>query len=102
MSSTTVREGLEEHEIFCPVCKGLGKKPGTDLVCKKCHGDGKLDWLENIVGKRKKHHEFYFQVKDLQDSFADGILKELTESMAEQMAKEIDREIMRQILGRER
>jgi DnaJ-class molecular chaperone len=24
-------------------------------VCPKCHGDGKLDWIENIVGKKESN-----------------------------------------------
>ena len=23
--------------------------------CPKCHGEGKMDWIENIIGKRKDY-----------------------------------------------
>jgi len=42
---------LKEGEIKCPECDGTGidKK---QLFCFKCYGDGKLDWIETVVGKK--------------------------------------------------
>ena len=77
---------LEEYEIVCDKCSGEGTIPveGTRFCtnCPKCLGDGKIDWIENIVGKRR--------VKD--------ILDEIASAMAEELAKEIDKEIMKELM----
>ncbi len=44
----------------CKVCKGTGNGykianvDGSDIYtwCIECFGEGKLDWIENIVGKK--------------------------------------------------
>ena len=48
---------LEEGEIICSECNGTGvNRHGTfEYVCSKCQGDGKLDWVENVVGKKVKY-----------------------------------------------
>jgi len=54
---------LKTGESECKVCKGTGqieiKKDkkyqrffSSHISCQKCYGDGKLDWIENVVGKR--------------------------------------------------
>jgi len=55
---------LEDGEIICSQCHGTGK-PNNNKInykdpflrvpkdCDKCYGSGKLDWIENIVGKEK-------------------------------------------------
>lgn len=53
---------LKEGEVICSPCKGTGviittEKRGNGFYqvktfCEKCNGDGKLDWIENITGKR--------------------------------------------------
>ena len=40
---------LKEGEVICPECEGV---EFDDYRCPKCHGYGKLDWVEIIVGKR--------------------------------------------------
>jgi len=52
---------LNEGEVICDQCNGKGYEKYTEpkgnnfyikkRTCIKCHGDGKLDWLENITGK---------------------------------------------------
>ncbi len=54
---------LKEGELVCPVCDGRGwiydhptyttKFYHSGSQCKKCHGIGKLDWIELIVGKKR-------------------------------------------------
>lgn len=47
--------------MICPKCKGSGNRAKWDqipdyrytLKCEKCNGDGELDWIEMIVGKKK-------------------------------------------------
>jgi hypothetical protein len=52
---------LEKGEVICDRCFGKGVMRITEQrgksfypvkkMCDKCHGDGKLDWIENIRGK---------------------------------------------------
>lgn len=47
---------LNPGDVICPECKGavVNDKLGNGLpivACSVCHGEGKLDWIENIVGK---------------------------------------------------
>jgi len=60
---------LEKGEIICPECSGFGISEyiqeinietyqsmiGKEL-CRKCQGAGKLDWIENLVGKENPLH----------------------------------------------
>lgn len=49
---------LKEGEMICPKCKGIPIKKrlvenGWFFVfCPGCHATGKVDWIENIVGKK--------------------------------------------------
>ena len=54
---------LEEGEVLCSKCHGEGVvwrvtietiQNKEDFLCKKCLGSGKLDWLENMMGGKKK------------------------------------------------
>lgn len=56
---------LEDGEEFCKKCNGEGMvvsrryhepliKKGHLLLCDKCDGDGKVDWIEKATGKRIK------------------------------------------------
>jgi hypothetical protein len=38
----------------CNLCDGKGRVPvpQNDVTCPKCKGTGKLDWVENVVGKK--------------------------------------------------
>ena len=39
---------------------GYGKKYNVK-TCKKCLGDGKLDWIENAVGKKEMSFRSYIK-----------------------------------------
>ncbi len=52
-------------EVICPKCNGerffitenLMAEYKVDVkLCDRCHGDGKLDWVENAVGKNKQKY----------------------------------------------
>lgn len=48
---------LNVGEILCPKCQAndiVGKGKPTVFGCDKCHGKGKLDWIENVVGIRQQ------------------------------------------------
>jgi len=66
LSSKIVEESdLEEGEVICNKCSGKRRietdKPKwwrlrlseIESLCPKCWGDGKLDWIENAVGKKR-------------------------------------------------
>ena len=56
---------LNDGDVICPKCKGSGKpefngiKKGELFLtkpfpeCEHCNGEGKLDWVEAVVGKQK-------------------------------------------------
>jgi len=49
-------ESLKENEIEkdeCEVCAGLGYIQGIDTICPHCRGEGRIDWIEQITGKRE-------------------------------------------------
>jgi len=49
-------EDLEEGEVLCDICKGHGyitNEIWGRIVCRKCQGLAKLDWIERIVGKKE-------------------------------------------------
>jgi hypothetical protein len=52
---------LLENEYLCEPCNGWGRVMNEDgeirtiyVQCPRCLGEGKLDWVENVVGKLKK------------------------------------------------
>jgi hypothetical protein len=60
---------LEAGEIICDKCDGktfiqYTEKRGNGfypmkMVCPKCKGHGKLDWVENITGTKKEEKDPY-------------------------------------------
>lgn len=68
LSSEIIGESdLEEGEVICNKCNGKRQiktdKPKwwqlrlaeIESLCPKCFGDGKLDWIENAVGKKRPY-----------------------------------------------
>jgi hypothetical protein len=54
---------LEPGEEICPHCEGKGEEPGKyiegyRMTCRKCWGEGKLDWIEMAMGKQFDHIPF--------------------------------------------
>lgn len=72
------KEGLVYE---CYRCKGSGREP-DDIYskCKFCWAIGKLDWIENIVGKQKPTLSFE---------------EEAIENMSIEIAKQIDKDILK-------
>ncbi len=50
-------DNLDETEMICDKCNGKGIIPpklnsnAWPSICTKCQGDGKVDWISNIMGK---------------------------------------------------
>ena len=65
--------------------------------CPKCNGTGFLDWIENILGKKKKKKSFTIKwdTKHLQ---GEVVYKEVVELMSEEIKISIDEEILKKLL----
>jgi hypothetical protein len=60
---------LEPGDVICDRCNGHGVMTHTvqkkknffveKTVCDKCHGECKLDWIENVRGKEKKESRYH-------------------------------------------
>ena len=66
MKQIEYKHWLNEGEIFCDKCNGTGYKKDAilsnlnfDIYCNKCLGEGKLDWIENIVGKKSNSNTVF-------------------------------------------
>jgi RecJ-like exonuclease len=88
---------LKEGEVICDKCNGTGvwKKVHP---CYKCLGKGKLDWVTNVMGGRRKPlvaHWGTSSASSLSDSnkINDKFIKE----MAREMVKKIDEEILQSL-----
>jgi hypothetical protein len=67
---------LKEGEQICTECNGTGEKSlgswkdksGRLSVimtsCKKCLGHGKLDWIEEVVGKNGRYPRTPYIIKE--------------------------------------
>jgi len=61
--------------MICDQCQGSGKVPvskhnGITVIeslkqCPKCVGTGKVDWIENVVGKRKPFTQLFQEIMDV-------------------------------------
>ena len=40
--------------MICPLCKGKRYNEDPMISCKKCRGDGKVDWISNAMEVKKK------------------------------------------------
>jgi len=71
----------------CSKCKGTGFFPESGIyskICPKCFGSKKLNWIENIIGKKRPRNKTYvnfpnsnnlnFQVGDFVSVNKDGKL----------------------------
>lgn len=112
-ASTSENLKLKEGEMICDKCEGKGgashAHPSSDLNspnwvrCQKCQGKGKVDWVENIVGKKPE-----FDHGSSSSSMSSGgtfaisgtsgnpfnIPQNVLDGAAQQIANEIDKEIL--------
>lgn len=90
---------LEEWEMVCDKCEGRGTSWIYTTPCSKCQGKGKVDWIENIVGKKPEtidtsgsNNAFVgYQSGLCKTTGSDNII---INALAQQLANEIDQEIM--------
>mgnify|MGYP002628953280 CR=1 FL=1 len=74
---------IEPGEVICDKCNGTGETIRLFMfnysgmnehgerkdMCPKCKGDGKLDWIDNVLGKKpvfkfKMHHQWGVRLMD--------------------------------------
>ncbi len=82
-------------EVICSKCGGIG--------CSKCW-DGKIDWIENILGKKKQLNVLKGEWKivrghpeDLNIFLSDESYKDLVQSIVGEIDKDIKEEIKEEI-----
>lgn len=89
---------LEEGEIICDKCNGRGVNPIKNkfefpIPCNKCQGLGKLDWIENIVGKKSTtfgttSNSTYSSISNT-FNLQNSIMNDVSSAIAKQIDEEI-------------
>jgi len=96
---------LEPGDVICGQCNGTGKPNNNEIdyqqryvtyswVCDKCNGLGKLDWIENVVGKTLTADWIIEYEQEYNCSFGNGVEKEIMDKISKQMVDKIDKEIL--------
>ena len=68
-----MKKPLGPGDHYCKHCNGTGKDPRTvndnpwgAWECDYCNGEGKLDWIENVVGKKIETFDLgFFEDNDI-------------------------------------
>jgi hypothetical protein len=113
IKKSITEEDLEEGELICSKCNGVGflnkiESENTSIykdTCPKCQGSGKLDWIENVMGKKPIiTHGTSTSGSGMLNTYGawgtSGYVdysKEIISMMAAEMAKKIDDEILEMI-----
>lgn len=87
---------LEEGEMVCDRCNGTGNFPVSDdgqncAICSKCWGEGKVDWIENIMGRKIPMSSSSSQSNGPSMS---SMSSDAVDAMSMVLANEIDKEIL--------
>jgi len=99
---------LEPGEVICDQCKGTGHPNNNEIdyndkfyfnvphACDKCNGSGKLDWIENIVGKnpRKLTGDWTIEWSTSEQLYGSNLEKDIVDQISKNMADKIDKEIL--------
>ncbi len=97
---------LEEGEMICDKCDGKGtitSRIDTNCasMCQKCQGLGKVDWVENIVGKKPEGIGMSSSSgpscgsTSISSGFGpNGVHDDIVDALAKEFANEIDKEII--------
>jgi DnaJ-class molecular chaperone len=100
------KQTLKEGEIICPKCNGTGGIESGSLrdaakTCRKCFGDGKLDWIEAAMGKVRRMLQGKWTVdysEKMKCMFSSDLEKEMRDVLGSEIAKDIDKEIMNELV----
>jgi len=95
---------LKEGEVICDKCNGTGgeyqdpnvgpKMSNYFIKCDKCYGSGKLDWIENIVGKKDRYKRIYSADLFEQEYHNFTASNEITKELSKKLADKIDKSIL--------
>jgi DnaJ-class molecular chaperone len=97
---------LNEGEMICDKCEGVGGIPPKiqlvqlQTMCPKCKGSGKVDWIENIVGKVKTKTDIFSSSRYSYTMTATEVQERTTihddwiDALAKSISEKIDRQIM--------
>ena len=96
---------LKDGEVACHKCGGTGKlkewgmREGFRVTpeCHVCHGEGKLDWIERVIGKEPYYNPIYGSTEKMAKEIADEIDKEIIASVI----KESEKQTMEQMIKEE-
>lgn len=57
---------MDITHVLCTECKGEkytgykdNKRFKSRLICHKCHGQGTIDWVHNILNKNRVEHDVW-------------------------------------------
>lgn len=91
---------LEEGEMICDKCEGEGVLifskidiSYADVTCDKCAGTGKVDWVENVVGKKSVYTDSSSHVhinNDMVDAISYSIRENIDKNILETIQKEVE------------
>lgn len=100
---------LEEGEMICDKCEGCGGLPSKvqpdelQRTCDKCQGTGKVDWIENVVGKAPTPTGMFgsssFTCSATELEAKSNIHDDMMDAMAALLAKKIDEEILESLIN---
>lgn len=82
------------EKVVCSKCHGNGQI-WPKGICVKCFGEGRLDWVENVVGKRKftirpgVYTEGGIVAKIIQDNMAEGLSRVIDHDIIEGIKKDL-------------
>ena len=96
---------LKDGEVVCHKCNGTGKLKewgmgGGFTVTPECHvccGEGKLDWIERVIGKERYYSPIFGDPSTMAKEIADEIDKEIIDSVI----KEAEKQTMEQMIKEE-
>lgn len=104
-------EPLEPGEVICDKCNGTGKPNNNKIdyrqkyvtypwTCDKCYGVGKLDWIENVTGKRPRMLIANWNVDwSTAEQLYSPSLDPIIEKISENIAKKIDKQILEGLIN---
>jgi len=85
---------LNEGEVICDQCNGTGLWEKVHQ-CYKCLGRGKLDWVTNVMGGRRKPLVANWGTSSMSsNSVGTKIQEKFINKVAREMAKKIDEEML--------
>lgn len=98
---------LQEGEIICDVCKGnfCTQRLHEDMiyrqVCYKCNGAGKVDWVDNVLGKKSQRASLKSDWALSGASIGAAVREnqKIIEKMSKKIAKKIDDELIEYFKG---